>query len=239
MRARIAAAAVVFVTTGVAHAEDVRGVVVHVVSQRGELTVQVRGHGPRGLSLSFTITNETAIEVGHQPATPADLRPGARVRVLYELRDGRRLALAVTVRAPLGLSVTAAKPGAPAAPAAPADPNAAVGTLQRVALTDREIVVVGPAQAGLEEETTFIVPETATIMRDGRPVKLEDLKEGERVSVRGEKRDGKLVASAITVGMAPLADPSRMSRVERIRRILQTADYILQRISEGSGAPQK
>lgn len=238
MKTKLAAAAVMLVVAGTARAEDVRGVVGSVDPERGQVTVQLRGRGAHGLSLAFTLTNETAIEVGHQPATVADLRPGTRVRVLYEARDGRRFALAIAARAPLGV-VIAAKPGAAAASTAPADPNATVGSLQRVALSDREIVVVGPAKAGLEEETTFVVPESAAVTRDGKSVKLEDLKEGEHVSVRGEKKDGKMVASAVAAGAPPASDPARTSRVERIRRFLQTADYFLQQISEGQGGPQK
>jgi len=38
------------------------------------------------------------------------------------------------------------------------------------------------------EDATFVVPEATPITRDGKAIHLEDLKEGEAVTVRGEKR---------------------------------------------------
>ena len=70
------------------------------------------------------------------------------------------------------------------------------GVLQRVALTDREIVVIGPGAKGEPElESILTVPEDARITKDAKPAKLEDLKEGERVVVRTEKRGDKMAGT--------------------------------------------
>ena len=105
----------------------------------------------------------------------------------------------------------------------PDDPNA--GTLQSIALTDREIVVIRRDQAGTETETTYQVPESAKIVRADKPIKLEELKEGERVAVQAEKRGGKMVAGSVQVVTGAVAESSKITR---IRGILQMIDQLLE-----------
>jgi cold shock CspA family protein len=172
------------------------------------------------------------VQINRQPAQLADLQPGQRVRVLVETDNGRRAALAIAARGPLPFQAKSSP--------APLDPNAVSGTLQRVALSDREIVVVGRGSNGQESETTFAVPDNAAISRDGKPIKLDDLKEGEHVSVRSEQRDGKMSAAAIQAGGSAVAqDAGKNSRIERIRRFLQTADYFLKQLSEQENGNSK
>jgi hypothetical protein len=88
-------------------------------------------------------------------------------------------------------------------------------------------VLIGPGPDGPETEFIVAVPEGAKITRGDKAVALDELKEGERVTVTAEKRNGKLTASAIQVGgeAAPVQPPSRL---EKVRRILQTVDRVLE-----------
>jgi hypothetical protein len=120
--------------------------------------------------------------------------------------------------------------GRPPTPPAPADGGALTGTLRRVAITDREIVVVGPGAKGPETETTVTVPETAKVTRDGRAIEFAELKEGEVVAVTAEKKDGRWTAKAIQSGAAPPSSESNV--VPRVRLILRIVDGILQQMEQ-------
>jgi hypothetical protein len=204
---------------GATSADDIRGVIAKVDPAKKELIVEARGKGVRGLPIAFVLGSDTEILVDRKPATVADLRPNARVRVLYEMRDGKRVALGITAHG-------GAKPSSPAA--MPADDKTVIGKLIRVALTDREIVILSPGPRE-EIETTLAVPENAEIKKDQKAIKLEDLKEGERVAVRTDKRDGKLIAMSIQVGgVAPTGD----RKIERLRQLLKLADELLQKAEQ-------
>jgi hypothetical protein len=108
--------------------------------------------------------------------------------------------------------------------------------LIRVALTDREIVVIGPGPGGeAETETTLMVPEEARISRGEKAVQLEDLKEGERVVVKTEKRDGKWAAVSIQAGGPAAPAAARGRRIERVRQILRMVDGFLEQLAEQRG----
>src|SRR5205807_1837487 len=141
----------------------------------------------------------------------------------------------------VGLGLRAARPAARPAPAAPgAAPGAAgsavTGVLQRVARTDREVVVIGPGDRGPETETTVAVPEGTPVTRGGKEVGLEGLKEGDPVTVRAERRAGRLTATALQVGppapeatvaQKPAMPAEREPVVPRVRRALKIADDVL------------
>src|SRR5262249_52953268 len=143
-------------------------------------------------------------------------QPGDRVRLHYENRNNQRVALSITdlsllPRLPAGGNagperVPAPAPAekAPAGNAAPPSPlpaNTIAGRLARVGLTEKEIVVLAPGAQGTKEtETTLLIPANVKISKDQKPLKLEELKEGEQVTVRTEKRDGHLVAAEIQTG---------------------------------------
>ncbi len=173
------------------------------------------------------MTSDTAVTLGKQPGRIEDLPTGKRVRVVYETRDGRRVAVSVTAPGPLVLG-TEPPAGTPPPPAA----GTVSGTLRRIGYTDSEIVIITPAAPGKpESETTFLVPQGAAITRDQKPIRFEDLKEGEPVVVRPEKREGKMVAAAINAGTAPppgAPEQPKTERIERIRQILKTVDALLQ-----------
>src|SRR5207237_1046162 len=112
------------------------------------VVLEGRGKGARGTNMTFQIDKDTQITFGQEAGALADLAAGKRVRVTYEVKGGKDVA--VRIHSLLG------KPAAGAV-RVPDDPNA--GTLQSIALTDREIVVIRRDQAGTEKETTYQVSE--------------------------------------------------------------------------------
>jgi hypothetical protein len=212
--------------SGTAFADEVRGVIVKVDTERHELVVQVQGRALRGLPMTFRIGKDIPVIIGREPADLPALQPGERVRVLYESRDGERVAVGVTVRGPLH------QPAAAPAPV-PADPNTIIGVLSRVAFIDREIVVLAPGPDGKPAETTIAVPETAKITKGKEPLKFDDLKEGEKVAVRTDKHDGTLTAAAIDIGpLLPPPGSDKNARIDRLRQFLRFADYYLQQMKD-------
>jgi len=208
-------------------AAEVRGSIVKTDPDRKEFTIEARGKGMRGAHLTFQIDRDTQIRKGKDAGAMADLTSGERVRVVYEAEQGRRLALLVTVQVPL----FSAPPAPLAPPLAPATGGGLTGILRRIALTDREIVVITPPiKGGAETETTLLVPQDAKITRDQKPIRLEDLKEGETVTVSPEKKDGKLWAVSIQIGAVAALPPTPApdSRIAKIRQVLKMVDLFLQ-----------
>src|SRR5262249_40950694 len=146
-----------------------------------------------------------------------------RVRLFFENRNNQRVALAITDLSlrqkltPLLNGQPGNAPGANApgdnapggnAPPVPgtgpnaiSGPNTISGRLIHVGLTEREIVLNSAATQGSKEtETTLLVPSDVKITRDQKALNFEELKTGEQVTIRTEKRDGHLVAAAIQAG---------------------------------------
>ena len=208
-----------------APAAEVRGVVTRIDPDKKELILDGRGIGVRGAVLVFTLPDQTPVLFGDQPGAVSDLGVGRRVRVEYEVNDGRQVAQVIHV---LGGPRPAA--AAPPVLTAPAGGDALTGVLRRVGYSDSEVTVVGPGPKGAETETTVAVPESARIVKDGKDTTLDDLKEGDSATVQVEKKDGRPVAASIQVGpggAAPAEKPS--SRViPKLRLLLQIADQVLQ-----------
>jgi hypothetical protein len=209
--------------------EEVRGSVIKADLDKRELTIEARGRGVRGMAMRFLLDKDTQILLGRKPGAIADLTTGKRVRIVYEEQQGQRKALLVTLPAVnLILPDLGAAPG-PIAPA-PIDATSVVGTLRRVAFTDREIVVIGAGPKGAAQvETTLFVPEDAKITRDQKAIRFDDLKEAEPVLAQTEKRDGQLVATSVQVGAISSAQaPAKDDRkIERLRQILKMLDQYL------------
>ena len=155
-------------------AADVVGVITGVDLDKKEVLIEGRGRA-RGKTLTLVLDADTQILFGKRAATAADLASGRRVNVEYEDRDGKQVARVLHVHGPK-----------PTVAVVPADKGALTGIVRRVALTDREIVVIGPGAKGKETETTVAVPEAARILKDGKAVALESLKEEDLVSVVAE-----------------------------------------------------
>jgi Cu/Ag efflux protein CusF len=232
---------------GLAAAEEFRGVIGKVDAGKNEMIVEGRGR-TRGLSLGFALDPDTRIMIGRDKGELADLQPGDRVRLVYEIRDGKRRALTVTVQSLLRKPAGTPTEAAPAAAPAASGENSVAGSLAHIGLTEREIVVLSPGAKGEKDlETTLLVPADVKITKDQKPLKLEDLKEGEGVTVRTEKRDGKLVAATIQLGapatttsgsttaMKPMPDNNR---IQRMRKVLQIADWFLQQLEEQQANPK-
>jgi hypothetical protein len=239
-----------FVASAVSYGEEFRGRITKVDSAKKEIVVEGRGSA-RGLGLGFAVTGDTKILFGREPAKFEDLQPGDRVRLHYENRNNQRVALSITdlsllPRLPAGGNAPPERVPAPAEksgggktstpPMLPA--NTIAGRLARVGLTEKEIVIIGPGAQGTKEtETTLLIPGDVKVTKDQKPLKLEELKEGEQVTIRTEKRDGHLVAAEIQTGgttsaaMPPPAPPSNL-RIEKIRQALKIADWFLQQMEE-------
>jgi hypothetical protein len=210
-------------------AAEFRGVILKADPETKQLTIEGRGLGVRGMILTFHMDKDSQIQLGRKPATAADLSPGRRVRVTYELHGDRRVALLITL---LG-----GQSQVPPASSAPGNPDNLSGTLRRVSFTEREVVIIGPGPKGGEVETTLTVPPDAKITKDQKEIPFDDLKEGDLVLVHVEKRDGKLVAKSIQLGVtasaSPNAEPSQ-NNIARLRKALKLIDAFLQMMEQTS-----
>jgi Cu/Ag efflux protein CusF len=216
-------------------ADEARGLIIQIDPDKKELRLETR-RPLRGAVLNLKVDSKTQILLSGQPATLNDLAPGRRIRVVFQPRDGKPVAQVIRA---FGLILAQPQPAAQP-PAAPKEGEGVAGTLQRVALTDREIVVIGPGTKGAETETTIAVPEETTIMRDGKKISLDYLKEGDTVTVKTESRKGKLTAVSIQIGQAAAvlpAVPPRRNLIPRLRQALQMADELLRELEQHRQAP--
>ena len=219
-----------------ATAAEVRGVVVKADTKNHQLVIEGRGRGLRGTELTFTLNKDTVIQNGRESVQASELTPGKRVRVFYERQDGQRIALRITM--PGGAIVEALKQGPPAEAVKPGpnDANTVSGTLRRLALTDREIVVVRPNPGGGPDiETTIFVPESAKIEKDAKTIRLEELKEGQPVTVKVEKDHKEVVAKSIQVGAVTTSQKmdlpaDRADGIDKARRVLRIIQAFLDNI---------
>lgn len=205
-----------------ASADEMRGVINRVDTDKKELLIEARGRGMRGEYVLFSLQPETKVQAGRQAAQLSELTPGRRVRVDYETRGGKRVATVVTLTA---LVVTAPAPASPSA-----DKNTVAGTLRRIDFTDREIVIVGPGKDGKPAETTLEVAQDAIVTKEGKVIAFDDLKEEEKVAVQVEMKGEKRVAKAIDVGVR--VETAGNSKIERIRDVLKKVDEVLQQIEQ-------
>jgi hypothetical protein len=219
-------------------AAEIHGVISAIDLDKNELRIDGRGN-TRGSTIAFTLDDKTLVLFGREKGQPADLKAGRRVRIEYEEDDsGHRLARVLRVSGRPGATSVATPV---AAPAMPAGGDGITGTLQRVARSDREIVVIGPGPKGPETETTIAVPENAKIVREGKPSSLDALKEGDAVAVRVERNGKRVTALEVQVGpgAALSATPAqeRGRLVPRIRQALHLADEVLRRM-DPDGSPE-
>jgi hypothetical protein len=208
-----------------AAAEQVRGVIVKVDSAAGEITIEARGLGVRGSTLTFTLGKDAQVILGQQAVPLKDVPLGKRVQVTYETKDGKRVAASVHVNNLLGNLMPRDTP-AKAVPAG--DANALTGKLRRVAYTEREIVVATAGAGDKENYTALPVADDAKITRDDKAIKFDDLKEDETAVVRTEMRDGKKVATVVQVGKVSVDKPEEPSNITRLRQVLKIVDALLQ-----------
>jgi Cu/Ag efflux protein CusF len=223
-----------------ASAEEARGLILKIDPDKKELRLE--GRGPwRGDVLDLTVGPKTHIFIGGQPAELSDLAPGWRIRVVYERRDGKAVAQVIRSFGLLGLVRPRSQPQADL-PMPRKAGDGVSGTLQRVALTDREIVVIGPGAKGPKTETTIAVPEGTPVTRDGKAIAFDALKEGETVTVKTEQRKGRLTALSIQAGQGAAAAPAMPPRrdiIPRLRLMLKLADELLRQMEQRQGAPNR
>lgn len=221
-------ASVLFSIPLAAVAQEVRGIIRKVDPQQRELIVEVRVRGLRRVPMRFEVSRQAQVRIGQEASELSALRPGDRAVVTYEDRDDRHVATAIST---WGLR-------AAAAPGASRDEETIVGTLARVAPRDRELTVMSPDPEGEgHNEVRLVVAQTARISRDQRPIALEDLREGDRVTVRAEKRDDRFLAFDVQAGKVKPPLEAADTRIERLRRLLKAADQALDRLSEKRTLP--
>jgi hypothetical protein len=208
---------------GPVSAGEIRGVIVRVDLERGELQVEGRGLGRRGLAMSFTLGKGTQVLFGRESGALSDLAPGKRIRVVFD-GPGRRV---------LSLHLFGFRPARKETVSPPRISAASTvsGLLMRVSYAERELVVIGPGSAGPETETIIHVPKEPRVSQDGKLIPFEDLKDGREAKIQVEKQGNRLLARDIQVG-APVPETPAEGRIARIRRILRVADRLLE-LAEG------
>lgn len=222
----VLAALMALLLGGTGAAEEVRGIINKVDPDKRELTIEARGRGVRGLMMSFELAKDTRVLFARQEAAVADLKPGVRAVILYDTTNGRRIARRITVRGAL-----------PKAEPVKVDPNTVVGTVGRISLTERELMVVGAGPQEMKTETLLTVPENVSITRAKKAIKLDDIREGEAVIARTTRRDGKTVVKSMEVGGQPEMATTNQ-RAERIRTALKVIDFFLQRMGQRNAPPK-
>jgi hypothetical protein len=226
----VLATVALFGLASVSSADQVRGVVVKVDSEAGQITIEARGAGVRGATFTFTLGKDAKILLGQQAVPLKDVPVGKRAQITFETKDGKRVAVFVHVNNLLGNlnNLMPNDAGDRAGANAPNnDPNALTGKLRRVAYTDREIVLAIPGAGDKESYVSLPVAKDAKITRDDQAIKFDDLKEEESAVVRTEMRDGKRVATAVMVGKVTMEKPED-SKITRLRQILKIVDAILE-----------
>ncbi len=221
-------------TAGPSVAAEIRGQLADVDPNRKEIRLQdrvlLRRPGP-----ILTFDADLQVMLGRTPGTLADLAPGQHVRIEYEMRDGKAVARTVHLLGPLvARSLPPMAPGAVVPQGAPGD--IVSGSLARVGLSDRELVVL-TARDGVKTETIIAVPEACKLVKDGKAVGLEAFAVGDVVTVRVEKRDGRLTALSVqdgpasgAVGASRPTTAARGDLIPKVRLGLKLLDLGLQQL---------
>ncbi|HLJ95715.1 MAG TPA: hypothetical protein VKU02_21240 [Gemmataceae bacterium] len=214
-----------------ATAAEMRGIILKADVTKNQLTIEGRGLGVRGAIVTLQLEKDTQIQLNRKPAVLADLSPGRRVRVVYDVHGDQRVALLITLQG-------GPPSQAPSEMSPSGNANSVSGILRRVSFTEREIVVVTPAaKEGGDVEVIVSVPEDTKIAKDQKAIAFDELKEGDQVLVQIEKHDGKLLAKSIQLGaiaQVPANPDSGQHHIERIRKALKLIDFVLQMMAQKS-----
>lgn len=82
-------AALVFALPTVASGAEVRGVIAEIDLTRKQLVIDARGLGIRGTVMVFMLPDNVPVTHGQNAGKLADLGPGKRVRITYDVRDNK------------------------------------------------------------------------------------------------------------------------------------------------------
>ncbi|MBV9123410.1 MAG: hypothetical protein JO112_08645, partial [Planctomycetes bacterium] len=117
-------------------------------------------------------------------------------------------------------------------PAAPPSVDTITGTLARVEEAERKIVVLSSgSKEGDFSEADVSVPEEARITRNRQPIALEDLREGEQVSVFTAQRRGRLTALEIRAGKTEMRADTQVPPGDRLQLFLRLGHWVLQQMA--------
>jgi predicted RNA-binding protein len=194
-------------------ADEVRGVITRVDLDKKEIVVQSKGRGVRKAALTFTLGKNTRVTVGRQAGNLENLSVGRRVRVQYEMQEEQRIATAIRVQGKKSSG---------------AEGQEILGKLQRVALQDRQITVLGRAAKGVKKtEIILDLPANVQVTRAGKPLKLDQLQEGTFVRIGHRKKDGKIIATSIQVIDAQALISRTRQTMNKTRQTMNKADFYL------------
>ncbi|HEU4401523.1 MAG TPA: copper-binding protein [Candidatus Polarisedimenticolia bacterium] len=79
----------------------------------------------------------------------------------------------------------------------------AIGEVVKIDATARTITIKETVKGGEAKEMTFTLAEKAKVMVHGKPGTLDELKEGDSVTVKYEKKDGADIAEELSVAKPP------------------------------------
>jgi Cu/Ag efflux protein CusF len=192
-------------------AAEVRGVISKVNADKHELLLEGKSRGFRGTTVRFAVDADTKVRFGDEDGKLGDLDVGRRVVVTFDEQDGKKTALVIRA--------FGAKPEGKTVGAVAGDG----GVVRLVSLTEREIVVTSGPESGGEKETVYSIPKDAKIVRNDKAITLDEIKEGEKVTVEADRRDGKEVARTVYVGAAPVA-----KKADRKAELMKWAQRFMQ-----------
>jgi hypothetical protein len=189
-----------------APAEELRGVIAKVDFDTHQLVIEGRGRGMRRGVYTFSLAKNSLIMVGRKPADPANLQPGQRVRVFYEMDNDRRVIAAIHIRGGRVIK---------------GEDRGIAGTVRTFLPRERKLVIQTRGPEGMKNMTLELAPKF-TVTADGQTVEASELKKGVHVRVVPENQDGKMVVNTIQLVEE---EPGFISKM---RQALKVADLLLQ-----------
>ncbi len=222
-----------FVLSISAHAQEtMRGEIREIDPKKRLLQVEARNGRFRRQVITIHVPTKTQIEFGilrPEAGQFADLQTGRRARfiLIEEKNQLQAISIRVIGRRPVRASKSIA------------GENVVSGMLQRVALTDREIVVIGPGKDGPETETVLAVPENVKVIVDGKAIPYAKLRDGQTAKIRTFTKQGKRWAQTVLVGEGDLPTSQSQNEGGRFQLLIQMARNALDLAEDWLSNPEK
>ncbi len=139
-----------------------------------------------GSALTVKVDDQTRFRQGQDEITLEDLKAGDRVMVRGRPGDDKDF-VAFMVRRVTEEEMQRFQEGGPRTGG------------EIVAIENGQLKIRNPMQG----EKTIVVNDQTTVMKEGQPITLKDLKVGDRIFVVGKETDGQFVATRIMTGQFP------------------------------------
>ncbi len=155
-----------------------------------------------GSALTVKVDDQTRFRQGQEEITLEDLKSGDRVMVRGRPGDDKDF-IAFVVRRVTEEEMQRFQEGGPRTGG------------EIVAIENGQLKIRNPMQG----EKTIVVNDQTTVMKEGQPITLKDLKVGDRIVVVGKEADGQFVATRIMTGQFPgsMGGGGRRERRDRQR----------------------